>query len=80
MSRLNSGDTDLHNFLFRNFSAIKNTENDLVNQAESADIKILIQFLGSLDLKIFLEIFNCVGGSYMHRILTQINTFSLKPF
>ena len=53
MSRLNSGDRDLHNFLFGNFSAIKNTENDLVNQAESADIKILIQFLGSLDLKNF---------------------------
>ena len=53
ISRLNSGDMDLHNFLCRNFSAIKNTENGSVNQAESADIKNLIQFLGSLDLKIF---------------------------
>ena len=40
-------------FLWGYFFAMKNTENDSVNQAESADIKILIQFSGSRVLKIF---------------------------
>ena len=59
----------------RLFFAIKNTVNDSVNQAETADIKILVQFPGSRDLKFFLEILNCVGGSYMRRFLTQIKAF-----
>ena len=53
MNRLNSGIGTFETFLWGYFFAMKNTENDSVNQAESADIKILIQFSGSHDLKIF---------------------------
>ena len=51
MSRLDTGILNQNNFFVSTFFSFQKTETDLVNQADSGDIKILVQFPGNLIFK-----------------------------
>ena len=52
-------------FLCQRFFHFKKTESDSVNQADSGDIKILVQFPGNPILKFLLNFLYYVGGTHM---------------
>ena len=47
------------------FFSFQKTETDSVNQADSGDTKILVQFPGNPILKFLLKFSNCVGGTHV---------------
>ena len=65
MTRLNSGNRNRQNFSRIAIFIFQKTGNDLVSNADSGDIKIMVQFPGNPILKFFLQFSNCVGGTYM---------------
>ena len=79
ISRLNSRIKNRNNFFAWVFFSYKKIGSDSVNQADSGDIKILVQFPGNSILKFFTNFWKCVGGAHMRGCWTLKITQCVYP-